>query len=130
MACLEIARDALGPDARHAELDPDAPDPFVAALGCALIGQWRTVHPVRGTRLAAVMGTAPFEGFHWCSYGLPDTSVATLRRAGVVIGATATDAGVEAIELPDHPFYVFTLFQPQVSTPDPPLLRALVSAAR
>jgi hypothetical protein len=31
---------------------------------------------------------------------------------------------------PDHPLFVFTLFQPQVATTDPPLLRALLSAAR
>jgi len=48
----------------------------------------------------------------------------------VVVAARAPDAGTEAIELPDHPFFVFTLFQPQVATADPPLLRALISAAR
>lgn len=130
MACIELARTVLDRPVAHAELDPDNADPFVAPLGCSLIGQTRTVTPVPGTRLAAVMGDAPFEGFHWCAYGLPDTSVAVLEQAGAVVAARAPDAGVEAIELPGHPFYVFTLFQPQVGTPDPPLLRALVSAAR
>jgi CTP synthase (UTP-ammonia lyase) len=130
LACIEIARNLLGRPAAHQELDPGASDPFVAELGCSLLGARRTVTPVAGTRLAAVMGTAPFDGFHWCRFGLPDASVAVLERAGVVVGARAPDAGVEAIELPDHPFYVFTLFQPQVATTDPPLLRALLSAAR
>jgi CTP synthase (UTP-ammonia lyase) len=76
------------------------------------------------------MGDAPFDGFHWCGYGLPERSVAALQQAGAVVAAWAPDAGVEAIELPGHPFYVFTLFQPQVGTPDPPLLRGLISAAR
>jgi CTP synthase (UTP-ammonia lyase) len=130
LACIEIARNVLGQAAPHQELEPDAPDAFVAELGCSLLGERRTVTPVAGTRLAAVMGTAPFEGFHWCRFGLPDASVAALQRAGVVVGARAPDAGVEAIELPDHPFFVFTLFQPQVGTTDPALLRALLSAVR
>jgi CTP synthase (UTP-ammonia lyase) len=130
MACIELARNVLGLAAAHAELDAGADAPFVAPLGCSLVGRTRTVSPVAGTRLAALMGEAPFDGFHWCSYGLPDRSVAALQRAGAVVAARAPDAGVEAIELPAHPFYVFTLFQPQVATPDPPLLRGLVSAAR
>src|SRR4051794_32820441 len=34
---LALAR-AAGVDARHAELDPDAEDPFVVALSCSLYG--------------------------------------------------------------------------------------------
>jgi CTP synthase (UTP-ammonia lyase) len=130
MACIELARNVAGLAAAHAELDPEATDPFIAALRCSLVGQTRTVTPVAGTRLAALMGEAPFAGFHWCDYGLPAASVTVLEDAGVVVAARAPDAGVEAIELPGHPFYVFTLFQPQVGTTDPPLLRGLVSAAR
>ncbi len=32
----------------------------------------------------------------------------------MVVSARAPDAGVEGIELPAHPFFVATLFQPQV----------------
>ena len=50
-----------------------------------------------------------------------------------MISAHAEDAGVEAFELPDHPFYVATLFQPQVGSSERgalhPLLTALVQAA-
>jgi CTP synthase (UTP-ammonia lyase) len=50
-----------------------------------------------------------------------------------VIGAHADDAGVEGFELPGHPFYLATLFQPQVGSSRTgavhPLLAALVSAA-
>ena len=55
-------------------------------------------------------------------------------RAGVVIGATAPDAGVEAIELPEQPFFLATAFQPQVAVGAGasgrlgPLLEAFVAA--
>jgi CTP synthase (UTP-ammonia lyase) len=91
------------------------------------------VRPVAGTRFAALCGVEPFTGFHWCGYGLAPGIQERLVAAGLVIGAHADDAGVEAFELPDHPFYVATLFQPQVGSSRSgvlhPLLRALVAAA-
>jgi CTP synthase (UTP-ammonia lyase) len=57
-----------------------------------------------------------------------------LADAGVVISARAPDAGVEGIELPDHPFFVATLFQPQVGAlaggPLHPLIAGFLDAAR
>lgn len=56
-----------------------------------------------------------------------------LADAGVVISAHAPDAGVEGIELPDHPFFVATAFQPQVGSSESgvvhPLIAALLDAA-
>ena len=47
---------------------------------------------------------------------------------GLVVGAHADDAGVEAFELPGHPFYLATLFQPQVGTAERGVLHPLVGA--
>ena len=114
-ALLELARSRAGiAGAAHEESDPDAPDPVVSRLACALYGEVRTVTPVPGTRFAEICGPEPFEGFHWCGYGLDPAYVEPLERAGVVVGATAPDAGVEAVELSDHPFFLATAFQPQV----------------
>ena len=44
------------------------------------------------------------------------------------MSATAADAGVEAVELPGHPFYVATLFQPQVGSSASGMLHPLVAA--
>ena len=132
---VEFARNAAGlPDAAHAETDPDAPLHAVAPLACSLIEQERTVTAVPGTRVADLCGTAPFAGFHFCSYGLAPGVVERVVAAGLVVSATAPDAGVEAVELPSHPFYVATLFQPQVGSSHTgvlhPLVDALVAAAR
>jgi len=124
-----LARDHGGlRDAAHAEADPDAADPVIAPLQCSLYGETRTVTPVPGTRLAQLTGTEPFEGFHYCGYGLSDSAERALRAAGVTVSATAPDAGVEAIELPDHPFFVATAFQPQVGVSTSGRLPALVAA--
>jgi CTP synthase (UTP-ammonia lyase) len=132
---VEFARNVAGlDDAAHAESDPEASDPVVARLSCSLVGEERPVTAVAGTRLAALCGSAPFTGFHWCNYGLVPDREAALAEAGLVVAARAPDAGVEAVELPDHPFYLATLFQPQVGSSASgrlhPLIGALVSAAR
>jgi CTP synthase (UTP-ammonia lyase) len=133
-AAIVLGRELACVDARHAELEPDAPEPFVAQLSCSLVGELRPVTAVPGTRVAALLGTAPFEGFHFCGYGLTPSATAALERAGVRVAAHAPDAGVEALELPDHPFFVATLFQPQIGAaagaPRSPLVEAFVAAAR
>ncbi len=84
---------------------------------------------VPGTRVAELCGTAPFAGFHYCNYGLePAHARARWWRPGLVVSATAPDAGVEAVELPGHPFYVATLFQPQVGSSATGVLHPLVAA--
>jgi CTP synthase (UTP-ammonia lyase) len=66
----------------------------------------------------------------------PDAADPVVARlsCSLVVSARAPDAGVEAVELPGHPFYVATLFQPQVGSSASgrlhPLIDALISAAR
>jgi CTP synthase (UTP-ammonia lyase) len=134
-ALVEFARNAAGvADAAHAELDPDAVEPVVGMLGCSLVAARRTVTCVPGTRLAAICGSEPFSGFHWCNFGLSASWIASLERAGLVVAAHAEDAGVEGVELRSHPFFVATLFQPQVGAanggPLHPLIGAFCAAAR
>jgi CTP synthase (UTP-ammonia lyase) len=133
-AVVELARSLAGIDARHAETDPDADALVVAPLACSLVGEQRTVTCVPGTRLAAICGVEPFVGFHWCSYGLAAAFEQALAAAGVVVCARAPDAGVEGIELASHPFFLATLFQPQVGAlagaPTHPLIGAFLEAAR
>jgi CTP synthase (UTP-ammonia lyase) len=133
-AVMALAR-ALTPLAvTHAELEPNAPNPTVAALACSLVGQERPVTCIPGTRLAEICGEDSFSGFHWCNYGLGDGVAESLQEAGVVVCAHAPDAGVEAIELAEHPFFVATLFQPQAGAaagaPPHPLVTAFLDAAR
>ena len=130
-AVVEFARNVAGiGGAAHAEVETSATDPVVGRLSCSLVGERRTVTCVPGTRLAAVCGDEPFDGFHWCNYGLTERWVPALEGAGLVVSARAEDAGVEGVELRDHPFYMATLFQPQMTGPDHPLIEAFCESAR
>jgi CTP synthase (UTP-ammonia lyase) len=128
-ACVQLMRTwADRPQAAHAETDPDDPHPVVRALACTLYGERRRVTPVPHTRLATICGTEPFDGYHHCGFGLDPEAVPALQGAGVVIGAHAPDAGVEAIELPDRSFFLATAFQPQVGAGDGAPLHPLIAA--
>lgn len=133
-ALIEIARHVLGwADAAHAETAPDALEPVVGALACALVevSDEVALHP--GSRIAAAYASATVtEGYH-CRYGL-NPAFADRLLAGP-LRATAHDARheVRAVELDDHPFFVCTLFQPERAALRgvvPPLVAALLAAAQ
>jgi CTP synthase (UTP-ammonia lyase) len=128
-ACVGLARTLAGlRGAAHAESDPDADEHVVVPLACSLYAERRLVEPVAGTRFADICGTHPFSGFHFCGYGLNGAVEQRLESAGVVIAARAQDAGAEAIELPDHPFFLATAFQPQVGSSESQRLHPLIGA--
>jgi CTP synthase (UTP-ammonia lyase) len=120
-ACLVLAGRAKA----HAETNPDDPEPLIAPLACTLYGERRTVTARPGTKLSEIVGTEPFEGYHYCGFGLSERAAAD---AGLTVAATAPHVGVEAIELPGHPFFLATAFQPQVGVSETGRLPALVQA--
>lgn len=133
-AVLELARNAAGiAGAQHAEVSPEGGELVVAPLSCSLFGQVRRVRPVPGTRFASIVGEAPFDGTHFCSFGANAAYLKQLREVGLVEAAHADDAGLEAFELRGHPFFFATLFQPQIGAsrggPLHPLIRAFLRAA-
>jgi len=131
---LEFARNRIGVhEAAHEETEPDAEQVVVSALSCSLVGERRPVTAVPGTRMAEICGHEPFDGFHFCTYGVNLRYRDMLVEAGLLFSAFAPDAGVEAVELEGHPFYVGTLFQPHMASldggPVHPLVLAFVEAA-
>ncbi|WP_243057907.1 CTP synthase [Nocardioides sp. SR21] len=130
-AVIEFTRSVLGESATHAESDGEADDNVVTALACSLYGEERLVTPVPGTRFAEIV-EEPFVGMHFCNYAPTAEAVRRLEKAGVVVGATADDAGAEVLEFPDHPFYVTSMFQPHIGAlagkPVHPLVRAFTAA--
>ena len=132
---VEYYRNVLGVvDASHAESDGSDVSNVVHALACSLQGEERIVRPVAGTRFSGLVNDEPFVGMHYCSYGPGVDEVERLVEAGMIVEATAEDAGAEVLELPANRFFMLTLFQPQVGAragkPLHPLLREFVRCAR
>jgi CTP synthase (UTP-ammonia lyase) len=134
-AVIEYFRNVLHvTDASHAESDGLSDGNVIRAFACSLQGEERVVRPIEGTRFARLVGGQSFVGMHYCSYGPGPDEIARLVAGGMVVEATADDAGAEVLELPAHPFYVLTLFQPQIGAlagkPLHPLLAEFVRCAR
>jgi CTP synthase (UTP-ammonia lyase) len=132
-AVVEYFRQVLGVvDASHAENDGSSESNVVTALACSLFGEEREVHPVAGTRFADTV-PEPFIGMHYCNYAPSSEALQTLVAHGWVIGATAQDAEAEVLELPEHPYFMVSLFQPQIGSlagkPLHPMLREFVRCA-
>jgi CTP synthase (UTP-ammonia lyase) len=133
-AVLEYFRHVLDvTDASHAEADGVIPTNVVHALSCSLQGQERMVRPIPATRFSQLVDDKPFVGMHYCSFGPGPAELERLVESGMVIEATADDAGAEVIELPSNRFFILTLFQPQIGAlerrPLHPLLREFVRCA-
>ena len=132
-ATLNYLRHVLGRSVSHAESDGEREDNAVTALACSLRGEEREVIPVAGSWFAR-LSPELFIGMHYCGFAPTEEAIAELVAAGAVIGATAQDAGVEALRFPGEVFAVGTLFQPHIgaSTGAPlhPLIVAFADAAR
>lgn len=157
-ALIEFARHVAGlPDADHAETAAAAsanPPPLVITpLACSLVEQSGEISFTPGSRLHAIFGGRPTtEGYH-CNYGVNPAYRARLEAAGLRftgfdaqgLPAEATRPGISAsaftglakagdpraFELPAHPFFVGTLFQPERSAlrdSHHPLVQAFVRA--
>lgn len=132
-AVLEFARTVCGLHVDHGEqhLDPEA-DLVIVPLTCSLVGEEATVDVRPGTRAAAVLGAGPRTERFFCAYGLDDRHRPRLEEAGLVFPAADPDGAVRMLELPGHPFFLASLFQPELSSDATwvhPLIRAFAAAA-
>ena len=115
-AMLEYARTVCGAaGVQHGESTPDSDDLLIVPLECSLDGHEGAVQVTPGTRAAELLGVErSMERYH-CSYGLDTSRLDLLREHGMVFSGY-DDAGDPRIaELPGHPFYLATLFQPELA---------------
>ena len=130
---IEYARNVLGvEDAQHAEYDPYGSRLFVSELSCSLVGKTIPVNLVPGSRAAVLYATSRVHEQYYCNFGLNPEYRQALHDAGMQVVGVDDDGEARVLELPEHPFYLATLFVPQVrSTPEQPhpLAVALLQAA-
>jgi CTP synthase (UTP-ammonia lyase) len=131
-AVLEYARTVCGLYVDHAERPLDAGAvPIIVALTCSLLGEQDEVVVREGTCAAAVLGAGSRVERYFCAYGLDDGYRHRLTAAGLVFSADDATGAARMLELPGHPFFLATLFQPELSCDETwvhPLVRAFVAA--
>ena len=129
---VEHARNLAGiPDAAHAEYGTGG-TAVISLLACSLQGSTITVKLTRGSQLAALCGSLHAVEHTTCSYGLAPEMQHIADEHGMRIAAVDDTGEVRAVEREDHPFFLATLFQPQLrSAPGHPhpVFAGLVKAA-
>ncbi|MDN3262970.1 hypothetical protein QWJ26_24805 [Streptomyces sp. CSDS2] len=129
---LEFARNVCGlTGAAHAETDPDAADPLIEPLACSLVGHSAAVTITPDSLAASVIGATRTVERYFCSYG-PARRLDPLVAHGLRFSGHDEDGRVRMAELPGHPFFLASLFQPELAGDgsDPhPMIRALARAA-
>jgi CTP synthase (UTP-ammonia lyase) len=66
--------------------------------------------------LEALCGLRELNEEYFCSFELEPEFVSRWRAAGMVIAAEGESGEVRALQLRAHPFFLATLFQPQLSS--------------
>lgn len=132
-ALIEYTRNVLGiEDAEDVQYDADAATPLIVPLACSLVGETAPLELAAGSRLASAYPgrESTVETYH-CKYGLNPDYEDTILDSELRISGWDAEKAPRAIELPDHPFFIGSLFQPELSsTPEAlhPLIQVFLAA--
>lgn len=132
-ALLEYARNVCGlRTVQNAETTPDAENQLIVPLECSLIGHEEAVMIAPGTLAARITGPGRRTERYHCAYGLNPEYLDTLDSGGLRFSGFDDSGHVRVFEVPGHPFFMGTLFQPELSgdgTQPHPVVVALAVAA-
>ncbi|MDW8845742.1 CTP synthase [Erwinia sp. MMLR14_017] len=131
-ALVEYARNVMGwADAAHAESQSEGRI-VISPLSCSLIEKSGDIRIRPESLIArAYNKLTTQEGYH-CNFGVNPEFVSHLAEYPLRITAWDTESDVRGIELPDHKFFVATLFQSEraaLRNELSPLVVALLKAA-
>ena len=139
---IEFARNVLGhTKANSMEFDTATPDPVISLMeeqknvvdkgGTMRLGAWKCSLK-NGSKLYDIYGNKNISERHRHRYEFNSDYLQEFEKNGFLATGTNPETGlVEALELPDHPFYVGVQYHPEykstVATPHP-LFRAFIKA--
>jgi len=130
-------------DADSAENNSGSSHYVVTPLSCALPNRRENgpkgsgdekLKILPGTMLYSLCGSEDHSEQYFCNYGVNEEYEKQFQRAGLRVSAKGMLGETRAVELPDHRFFIATLFQPQLSSrpeaPHPLLIAFLRAATR
>jgi CTP synthase (UTP-ammonia lyase) len=128
-------------DAEHAEDAPEAANPIIVPVACAVPNRAAGAPRLSGglrirfapdSRARELYGVEAIDEEYFCNYEVRPDYRETLERSDARVTGVGPDGEVRVVELPRHRYWIATLYQPQRSSrpgaPNP-LVRAFVAAA-
>ena len=114
---IEVARNILGiAGAQHEEYDPYASKLIVSKLACSLKGREMQITLTPGSITSNAYGLTSVTERYYCDFGINPKFLDQLSQAGFVVVGTDEDRNCRVMEIPQHPFFVGTLFVPQAKS--------------
>ena len=130
---IEFARNVAGiAGADTTETNPGGSEPVVTQLACSLVDKTGAITFTPGSRLHGIFGVEPSREGYRCGYGLNNAYQTRMDAAGFRFTGFDEAGEIRAGELPSHPFFIGTLFQPERSSlrgATHPLLKSFVESA-
>lgn len=130
-ALIEYVRNVCGVAATdHAETNPEGNILVVTQLTCSLVGKTNQILFKPGSRLYSIFNEQPTMGEYQCRYGLNPIWKDRLESAGLFFSGCDSAGQVRAFELLNHPFFIGTLLQPELSAlrnVSNPLIKAFIN---
>ncbi|HEY8284515.1 MAG TPA: CTP synthase [Chloroflexota bacterium] len=132
---IEYARNVLLiSDAQHAEYGVTTGLLVITPLSCSLVGQTLEIRVDPEARVGHIYQQGQIQEQYYCTFGLDRAFQALLHDAGLRVVGVDQEGDARIIELPDHPFFVGTLFVPQrrstMERPHPLIVAYVEAAAR
>ncbi|MEZ4614745.1 MAG: hypothetical protein R2867_04405 [Caldilineaceae bacterium] len=101
-------------DADHEESSPQAATRLISHITCSIAGQEQIVQLVADSQVAALYGDTMTTEDFLCNYGFNRGFTAHFQKGDLRFVGFDADGELRAIELPGHPFYIATLYLPQM----------------
>jgi CTP synthase (UTP-ammonia lyase) len=114
---IEYARNKLMiEEAEHEEQDPNASKLVISKLACSLVGQKGEIIIKNPSKVFGIyQKQIVIEQFR-CNYGLNPEYQLQIDESGLRIVGADTQGKPRIIEIPEHKFFIGTLFVPQLSS--------------
>jgi CTP synthase (UTP-ammonia lyase) len=113
---LEYARNVIGiKDAAHQEYDAEAETLVLTSLVCPIATQTLRINLLSGSHAHNVYGHGEIEEYYYCNFGINPEFQGDIDKSGLKIVGTDQNGEPRVLELPDHRFFIATLFVPGAS---------------
>lgn len=114
---IEYARNVAGfKNAQHAEYSSDLDNLFISKMSCSLKGTKDTVILLKDSFVYRIYDSEEIEGNYFCSYGLNADYKFVFEQSEFLVSGFDSKNAIRILELKDHPFFISTVFVPQVDS--------------
>jgi CTP synthase (UTP-ammonia lyase) len=130
---IEYARNVLGlGEVGHQEFDAATKPHIIIPLQCSLRGLEGSISIEPNSQVGELYRTERSTERFYCAFGINPLYVDELRRSDLRVVGTDDEGLIRVTELPQHPFFIGTLFVPQAASlkgVSHPLVEGLLVAA-